>query len=156
LPLVKRKILYLVANIPVMKRISLLLIVLTTLTSFTTSHKTAFSLVGTWAEDKRTAPSFIFDNQGYAKVVIDGVLKGGKEFMYNGHKASITYKANLNVNPHEVDIELLTPDTNDKETLKGIFTVVDDNTIKLSYTTDNRPNQFYEYDLFSTTYKRVK
>ena len=156
MPLVKRKILYLVANIPVMKRISLLFIVLTTLTSFTTSHKTAFSLVGTWAEDKRTAPSFIFDNQGYAKVVIDGVLKGGKEFMYNGHKASITYKANLNVNPHQVDIELLTPDTNEKETLKGIFTVVDDNTIKLSYTTDNRPNQFYEYDIFSTTYKRIK
>jgi len=139
-----------------MKKLSLLLILLTTLTSFTTPHKTAFSLVGTWTEDKRTAPSFVFDSEGYAKVVIDGVLKGGKEFIYNGHKATITYKANLEVNPHEVDIELLTVDTNVKETLKGIFTVIDDNTIKLSYTTDNRPNQFYEYDLFSTTYKRIK
>ena len=156
MPIVKRKILYLVINNPVMKKILLLLIILISLTSFTVPDKTAFSLVGTWAEDKRTAPSFVFDNDGYAKVVIDGVLKGGKEFMYNGHKASMTYRANFDINPHEINIELLTPATNEKETLKGIFTVVDDNTIKLSYTTDNRPNQFYEYDLFSTTYKRIK
>lgn len=139
-----------------MKKILLLLIISTVFTSFKTPSKAVFSLVGTWAEDKRTAPSFVFDNDGYAKVVIDGVLKGGKEFMYNGQKASITYKTNLEVKPHEVVIELLTADTDKKETLKGIFTIVDDNTIKLSYTTDNRPNQFYEYDLFSTTYKRVK
>jgi len=140
-----------------MKNFLLLLIISTVFTSFKTPPtKTVFSLVGTWAEDKRTAPSFVFESDGYAKVVIDGVLKGGKEFMYNGHKASITYKTNLDVNPHEVVIDLITADTNEKETLKGVFTIVDDNTIKLSYTTDNRPNQFYEYDLFSTTYKRVK
>jgi hypothetical protein len=139
-----------------MKKIILLLIICTAFTSFTTAPKNTFTIVGSWAEDKRTAPSFVFDSEGYAKVVLDGVLKGGKEFIYNGHKASITYTANLDVSPHELKIVMNTPDADTKETLTGIFTVVNENTITLSYTTDNRPNEFYQYELFSTTYKRVK
>jgi len=114
-----------------MKKILFLIILTTVLTSFTRhSDKQAFSLVGAWAEDKRTAPSFVFDNEGYAKVVIDGVLTGGKDFMYKGHKASITYTANLQVNPHELSIKLNTPgNTKESETLVGIFTITDENTI---------------------------
>lgn len=98
----------------------------------------------------------MFDNEGYAKVVLDGALKGGKDFIYNGHKASITYTVNLDVSPHELKIVMNTPDGNTNETLTGIFTVVDENAITLWYTTNIRPNEFYQYELFSTTYKRVK
>jgi uncharacterized secreted protein with C-terminal beta-propeller domain len=64
-----------------MKKIILLLIICAAFTSFNTVPKNTFTIVGSWAEDKRTAPSFVFDSEGYAKVVLDGVLKGGRIYI---------------------------------------------------------------------------
>lgn len=88
-----------------MKKIFILLIVLPLL-SFNSNFNSS-DLIGKWiGEDKGEVMFITFDEEGYAAFENDGQIIGGKEFVMNGKKGNMTYEANLDKNPIEIDFIL--------------------------------------------------
>lgn len=76
-----------------MKKIILLLLVTLSLTSFDTLDNTQFNIVGRWkGVEKKSVGYLIFQEDGYAFLEENGKKIGGKNFVENGKKATMTYK----------------------------------------------------------------
>ena len=75
----------------IMKKIILLVLVTLSLASFTTPDGAAFNIVGRWkGSDKKSVGYLIFQEDGYAFLEENGKKIGGKNFVENGKKATMT------------------------------------------------------------------
>jgi hypothetical protein len=61
--------------------------------------------IGKWiGEDKKDIGYLNFDSEGFAYFEIQGQIMGGKEFVQNGKKGSMTYEINSETKPIQVDL----------------------------------------------------
>jgi hypothetical protein len=126
-----------------MKKLALLFIAIVSLLSFTTSDITT-DIVGKWVgEDNEGVGYFLFDKEGYATLEARGELMGGKEFILQGIKCSMTYTVNYDVKPMELDFTITLLETKDERKMLFIAKFIDDDTLKLASSfNDVRPTEF--------------
>ncbi|KGO92418.1 hypothetical protein [Flavobacterium subsaxonicum] len=127
-----------------MKRFLLLLLIATTLPSFTLPPTAPFNIVGKWkATEDGIAIILDFDKDGYAIMQKGKDVMGGKEFDVKGFKGSMTYKVDYTKEPDELDIVITNISTGERKVLKGIFKVMGDNQMKVLIGYDSvRPTNF--------------
>lgn len=93
--------------------------------------------------DKGEVGYFVFDENGYAFMEMQGQKLGGENFVFEGKNARMTYKMNDKVNPMELDIIVSIIGQKGEHKLKFIVEFIDDDTIKLaSDFTQQRPKEF--------------
>ncbi|MCB4798684.1 hypothetical protein [Neotamlana laminarinivorans] len=86
-----------------MKKFLIILLVIPFLSMTTKNDETKF--IGKWiGKDKNDIGYLNFDDEGYANFEIHGRIIGGKEFIQNGKKGSMTYEINSTKKPIEVDL----------------------------------------------------
>ena len=115
-----------------MKKFLTLLIIATSLSSYTTVPIAPFNIIGRWEglEDGNSV-FMTFDKDGYAIIEKNGHALGGKEFIIKGGKGSMTYKTDFTKDPDELDIVITKIATKEQKSLKGIFKVISDNQMEV-------------------------
>ena len=131
-----------------MKKIIILLIITLSLTSFTKYSESDFSIIGKWkGEDKKEAAYLIFKKNGYAYFKYQGQTLGGKKFLINEEKATMTYEVDYSKTPMTIDIIVKKIETGEINKLLCIAEKIDKNQIKLQMDfTGVRPTEFNEND----------
>lgn len=139
-----------------MKKIALFLAMFLVLTSFTASEVVnGFNLVGKWTgtEENNAKGSFIFDEFGYATMFMNGAQLGGKNFEFEGKKASLKYVIDQSVNPITLDFIVTEPTSSRKLKIMFLIKIINNNTIVIASEDDNkRPSKFTKDN--SMTFKR--
>lgn len=129
-----------------MKKIVVLILVVISMSSFKVPFEISnFNIVGKWVgvDDKNNKGAFVFDSEGYATMIVDGEVMGGKEFEMKGATACMKYKIDETSKPIKFDIIVTTLNTKKSRTMKMLLKIVDNNTIKLaSDFNDIRPKSF--------------
>tara|TARA_R110001632_G_scaffold39718_2_gene99330 strand:+ start:6481 stop:6903 length:423 start_codon:yes stop_codon:yes gene_type:complete len=137
-----------------LKKISLFLFLLITLSSFTSSTEL---YKGKWkGEDKGDIGLFILSDDGYATFETDGKVMGGKSYVQNGAEASMEYEVNEKVKPFTIDF-IIKFNKNKKELgrLKGILKILDNDKMLLSIGFGGAPRpKNFEKDVI--TLNRIK
>ena len=83
--------------------LQLLCLFLITSATVTAQNKTDF--LGKWIGDDGSEIGYvIFDKDGYAAFETQGQVIGGKEFVMNGEKGTMTYEINTETTPIEIDL----------------------------------------------------
>jgi hypothetical protein len=106
------------------------------------------NLVGKWIDKAGQENGYFrLDSSGYAIIVLNNDTLGGKEFMINGHKASLAYEVDSISVPFKIDFIATDLDYN-KEAgrLLGIFTFITKERIRLcvNFNGGDRPLDFSE------------
>jgi hypothetical protein len=137
-----------------LKKISLFLFLLITLSSFTSSTEL---YKGTWeGEDKGDIGLFVLSDDGYATFETGGQVMGGKSYVQNGVDASMEYEVNEKVKPFTIDF-IIKLNKNKKELgrMKGIIKMVNKDKMLLSVGFGGAPRpENFEKDVI--TLNRVK
>lgn len=138
-----------------MKKLVFLFITIVSLSSFTT-RDTKIDIVGKWiGEENGDVGYFLFDEEGYATLETQGQIIGGKEFLMNGKKCSMSYTVNYDAEPIEIDFTLNILETKSEKKMLFIAKAIDNNTLKLASSFNHvRPKEFNEIN--SIILKRVK
>ena len=128
-----------------LKKTSFFLFLLITLSSFT---DTSSSYTGKWkGEDKGDIGFLTLSEDSYATFEFNNQTMGGKSYVHNNVKASMTYVVDKNVTPNSIDF-IITDLTAKKELgrLKGIIKKITDNKIMLAigFGGKARPTDFSE------------
>lgn len=125
-----------------MKRILILLLVIPLLSMTIENDKAKF--IGKWiGEDKKEIGSLNFDSEGYAYFEVQGQIMGGKEFVQNGKKGSMTYKINSETNPIQVDLIVTMLESKEQKKLLCIANFIDNDTMEFAINfEENRPTEF--------------
>ncbi|RKF03014.1 hypothetical protein C8N26_2388 [Tenacibaculum lutimaris] len=139
-----------------MKKIIILLIITLSLTSFTKYSESDFSIIGKWkGEDKKEAAYLIFKKNGYAYFKYQGQTLGGKKFLINEEKATMTYEVDYSKKPIEIDFIVKTKASGEMSRLLCIAEKIEKNTIKLQFGFNGkRPTEFNDKD--GVIFKKVK
>lgn len=129
-----------------MKKLILLILIAISLSSFNIPLKVNdFNIVGKWTgfDEEKEKGSFVFDSEGYATMIKDNQMMGGKEFVMNGMKACMKYKIDESSTPIKFDLIIFNLKTKESKNMKMLLKIVDNNTIKLaSNFNETRPNSF--------------
>lgn len=123
-----------------MKKFILLFICITTLSSFIPVED-KFDIVGEWKGEKAgSIGAFVFQEDGYALIEVEGKKMGGEKFSEDGMTGSVTYTVSYESKPIEVDIifTITTPSQMERKLL-AIVEVIDNNTINLALNVDGKP-----------------
>ena len=89
--------------------------------------------IGKWAgEDGQEIGYLSFDAEGYAYFEIQGQIMGGKEFVQDGQKGSMTYEINDETNPIQVDLILTLLDSGEQNKLLCIANFIDNDTMEFA------------------------
>ncbi|CAM1339693.1 hypothetical protein [Tenacibaculum aestuarii] len=139
-----------------MKKIIVLLIITFTLTSFDKNFKTDFSIVGKWkGEDKKEVGYIVFKENGYAYFKSQGQTLGGKKFVIDGEKATMSYEVDYTKTPIEIDLVVRTKKSGEISRLLCIAEKIKENAIKLQFGFNGkRPTEFNDKD--GIIFQRVK
>ena len=139
-----------------MKKIILLLLVTLSLTSFDTVDNTQFNIVGRWkGSDVKTIGYVVFQADGYAYFEVQGQKMGGKDFVENGKRASMTYKFKEMGKMMHIDIVVKIVGEKNSHSLLGIAEKIDANSFKMQLGYDNvRPTTFNKNE--TAIFTRVK
>ncbi len=129
-----------------MKKIILLIICFSTLSSFIPVED-KFDIVGEWKGEKDgDVGAFVFQEDGYALIEAEGKKMGGKNFTEDGMTGSVTYTVNYESKPIEVDIIFtITTPTQIERKLLAIVEIIDNNTINLALNVDGKPIRPIEF-----------
>ena len=102
--------------------------------------------IGKWTgTEKGEVGSIIFETDGYALIEINGQVFGGKEFLINDGKASMTFDIDTLQNPMTLDFISTNLATNEQRKLLCITEFIDSKQIRFaSDFTDIRPKMFTE------------
>ena len=85
--------------------------------------------IGKWAgEDGQEIGYLSFDAEGYAYFEIQGQIMGGKEFVQDGQKGSMTYEINSETNPIQVDLIVMIFESKERKKLLCIANFIDSQT----------------------------
>lgn len=133
----------------------LLLLLLIPLTSFTVLQEPD-DFIGRWkGKDKENIRFMNFDKEGYASFETKGQIIGGKEFLLDGKKGSMTYEINTDKDPIEIDFTITKLKTNEQKKILAIVKFQDNNNILIALEFDTlRPTEFNKEN--AITLKRVK
>jgi len=125
-----------------MKKLIILLFIIPLLSMTTENDKAKF--IGKWiGEDKKDIGYLNFDSEGYAYFEIQGQIMGGKEFVQNGKKVSMTYEINSETEPIQVDLIVTLLETKEQKKLLCISNFIDDNTMEFAIGFEGiRPTKF--------------
>lgn len=125
-----------------MKKLIILLFIIPLLSMTTENDKTKF--IGKWiGEDKKDIAYLNFDSEGYAYFEIQGQIMGGKEFVNNGKKGSMTYEINSETEPIQVDLIVTLLETKEQKKLLCISNFIDDDTMEFAIGFEGiRPTEF--------------
>lgn len=139
-----------------MKKIILLLLVTLSLTSFDTVDNTQFNIVGRWkGSDVKTIGYVVFQADGYAYFEVQGQKMGGKDFVENGKRASMTYKFKEMGKMMHIDIVVKIVGEKNSHSLLGIAEKIDSNSFKMQLDYNNvRPTTFNKNE--TAIFTRVK
>lgn len=139
-----------------MKKIILLLLVTLSLTSFTSLEDTQFNIVGRWkGVEKKSVGYLIFQEDGYAFLEENGKKIGGKNFIENGKKATMTYKFQDMGKLMHIDIVVTIVGEKQTKSLLGIAQKINNDSFKLQFGFDNvRPKVFNNNE--TVVFTRVK
>lgn len=139
-----------------MKKIILLLLVTLSLTSFDTVDNTQFNIVGRWkGSDVKTIGYVVFQADGYAYFEVQGQKMGGKDFVENGKRASMTYKFKEMGKMMHIDIVVKIVGEKNSHSLLGIVEKIDANSFKMQLGYNNvRPTTFNKNE--TAIFTRVK
>ena len=139
-----------------MRKIILLLLVSLSLTSFDTVDNTQFNIVGRWkGSDVKTIGYVVFQADGYAYFEVQGQKMGGKDFVENGKRASMTYKFKEMGKMMHIDIVVKIVGEKNSHSLLGIAEKIDSNSFKMQLGYNNvRPTTFNKNE--TAIFTRVK
>ena len=139
-----------------MRKIILLLLVTLSLTSFDTVDNTQFNIVGRWkGSDVKTIGYVVFQADGYAYFEVQGQKMGGKDFVENGKRASMTYKFKEMGKMMHIDIVVKIVGEKNSHSLLGIAEKIDANSFKMQLGYNNvRPTTFNKNE--TAIFTRVK
>ena len=139
-----------------MKKIILLLLVTLSLTSFDTLDNTQFNIVGRWkGVEKKSVGYLIFQEDGYAFLEENGKKIGGKNFVENGKKATMTYKFQDMGKLMHIDIVVTIVGEKQTQSVLGIAQKINNDSFKLQFGFDNvRPKTFNKNE--TAIFTRVK
>jgi len=116
------------------------------------------SFKGTWkGESNGEIGTMTFDKKGYVAFIIDGEAVGGKEYMIEGVKMSMTYEYNESAEPHTLDF-IISMANEEVTRMLGIYKFIDKNTLVINMDFDgiSRPLEFGEDDKNQVMLTRVK
>jgi glucan biosynthesis protein len=114
-----------------MKKLFTLLLILPFLSFIPMNHKDKF--VGKWkADDGKEVGYLNFESNGIAFIEVNGQILGGKEFNMNGKIMNMTYEANFETNPIELDIIVTRIENGEQKKLLCIADFINDNTMKFA------------------------
>ena len=133
----------------------LFLFILFPLLSLTVDNEKS-QIIGKWVgEDNGEIGYMGFDANGFAYFEIDGQTFGGREFIFEGKKGSMTYKINESANPIEVDLIVTKLESGETNKLLCIAKFIDHDTMKFAINFENkRPLNFNTEN--SILFKREK
>ncbi|NQY05391.1 MAG: hypothetical protein HRT68_04075 [Flavobacteriaceae bacterium] len=126
-----------------MKKLILLLVVIPFL-SFQSQTKSV-DIIGKWkgVDESKNLGYIIFEEGGYASLIIDGEVMGGKEFEKDGNKGSMTYEANFDTSPVHIDLIITVVNTKVAKKALGIAMFEDQNHMRFAIGFDGkRPTEF--------------
>jgi hypothetical protein len=131
-----------------MRKIILLLLATLILTSFNKYHTSEFSIVGKWKGEVGKDIGYItFQNDGYAFFEYQGQIIGGKEYVVNGIKGTMTYEVNYSKTPMDIDLIVKKIESGEINKLFCIAEKIDKNVIKFQMDFNgNRPMEFNDND----------
>jgi hypothetical protein len=115
-----------------LKRLILLLVIVTVLPSFIGQNPASFSIVGRWtgtAKGTNEKIILIFDKEGYVSTIEDGRILNGKGYEIQGSKYKFTYKTDMLSTPLRMDMVMTDITNNQKVTQKGVFKINNPNEI---------------------------
>lgn len=121
----------------------LILLILTPLFSIA-QNIDSNNFIGKWTgEEKGEMGAVIFENNGFAFWELDGQIVGGKEFMFEGEKKSLTYRINTHIDPIQIDFIITNLISGEVRELVCIAKFVDADNILLTIGFDiPRPTEF--------------
>jgi len=107
-------------------------------------QNSASLLVGRWMGNGKNEVAYIqFDGDGFASFQIDGDIVGGKEFMLEGVKFSMSYTVTDSTTPLEVDLLLKNEATKEERTMRMIAKFYGKDSLQLgSNFNEIRPTEF--------------
>ncbi len=125
-----------------MKRFLIVLFIIPLLSLTVENDKGKF--IGKWiGEDKKDIGYINFDSEGFAYIEIQGQILGGKEFIQNGKKGSMTYEINNETKPIQVDLIITIFESKKQKKLLCISNFIDDNTMEFALGFEGvRPTRF--------------
>jgi len=126
------------------KCLALLIVFITAVSIYSFTIEKA-SLVGEWRGTDNTQKSavFIFSQDEYLTMIMDGKTMGGKDFEVNGKKVDIKYEVNSIKTPMWLDfVFYLEGKKLEGKTSNGIFRFIDANRIELRM--NNTTNTHYD------------
>lgn len=115
----------------------------------------SFSIVGLWdIDDKDEEGSMRLDSLGFFYFISEDLTFGGDSFKLDGSLASMKYRVVDSTSPKQIIISVINWDENKTKYLRGVFTFIDANTLKMHINTEDeiQPTQFDEDD--SPLFKR--
>ena len=103
-------------------------------------------LVGKWkGEDEKEVGYFIFDKEGYASIEVGGQTLGGKDFIIDGVKMSMTFEVRRVEGQMEVDLIAVSEREDLNRKVLCIAKFIDENTMEFAIDfTGIRPAGFDE------------
>lgn len=125
-----------------MKKFLIVLFIIPLLSMTVENDKAKF--IGKWiGEDKKDIGYLYFDSEGFAYFEIQGEKMGGKEFVKNGKKGSMTYEINNEAKPTQVDLIVTIFATKEQKKLLCISNFIDDDTMEFAIGFEGiRPTEF--------------
>ncbi|CAL2103707.1 conserved protein of unknown function [Tenacibaculum sp. 190130A14a] len=114
-----------------MKRFLIILFIIPLLSMNIKNDKAKF--IGKWIGEAKKEIGFLnFDSEGYAYFEIDGEILGGKDFVKNGKRGSMTYEINNKTQPIQVDLILTMFESKEQKKLLCISNFIDDDTMEFA------------------------
>jgi len=116
----------------------------------------SFSIVGQWQiQGDEDEGSMSLDSLGFFYFITEEMTMGGDSFMIDGSLAKISYQVVDSTSPKQIIVTLINWDENETKIMRGIFNVIDQNTIKMYLNTEDetQPTKFDEDD--SPIFKRI-
>lgn len=125
-----------------MKRFLIILFIIPFLSMTVENDKAKF--IGKWiGKDKKEIGYLNFDSEGYAYFEIKGEILGGKDYVDNGEKGSMTYEINTETKPIQVDLILTMFESKEQRKLLCISNFIDDDTMEFAIGFEGiRPTEF--------------
>lgn len=125
-----------------MKRFLVLFLVVPLLSMTIENDRAKF--IGKWiGEDEKDIGYLNFDSEGYAYFEIQGQIMGGKEFVQNEKKGSMTYEINNKTKPIQVDLVVTMFESKEQKKLLCISNFINDDTMEFAIGFEGiRPTKF--------------
>jgi len=127
-----------------MKRIILTFLIGITLISCKgQTEKIDFDIIGEWKSEDQSGSGFvIFDNEGFANFNFENIKMGGKEFIKNGKRYSLSYIIDYSTSPINLDLTFRNVETNKEMKMLGIVKAMSVNEILYARGNSERPTNF--------------